>query len=189
MGELAVKRRVVQGLFHGWIGQTEPLLQEVNSQHGLDCEGRAAAFDARAHRRERLDQTHQFSPRNNQAHLIEKHTLARALSDKLESAGGKADLFHVRSMTFRSASLSGFCRGSLTALKLSKFGQVVVGTKVSKSGNALPQRAYKKHPSAQTVAKKHVISELFIVVKNHRQTLRFVGTQHLQDGSTEGAPN
>jgi len=113
MGELAVKRGVVQGLFHRWIRQTEPLLQEVDAQHGLEGKARTAAFGARARRRKWLDQTHQFCPRHNQAHLIEKHTLARALGDKLESGGGKADLFHARSTPFRPASLSGFCRGSL----------------------------------------------------------------------------
>ena len=100
-GELAVKRRVVQGLFHRWIRQAEPLLQEVDAQHGLYCKGRAAAFGARARRRERLDQPHQFTPGNHQVHLIEKHMLARALGDKLESATGKADLFHPCSTSFR----------------------------------------------------------------------------------------
>jgi hypothetical protein len=78
VGELAVKRRVMQGLFHRRIRQAEPLLQKVDAQHGLYCKGRAATFGARARRCERLYQTHQFSPRNNKANLIEKHTLARA---------------------------------------------------------------------------------------------------------------
>ena len=112
-GELAVKRGVVQSLFHRRIGQAEPLLQEVDAQHGLDGKARTTAFGACARRLKWLDQTHQFCPRHNQAHLIEKHTLARALGDKLESGGGKADLFHARSTPFRPASLSGFCRGSL----------------------------------------------------------------------------
>jgi len=110
-GELAVKRGVVQCLFHRRIRQAEQLLQKVNAQHGLDGKGWTAAFGARARRCERLDQAHQFSPRNNKANLIEKHTLARALGDKLESAAGKADLFHLRSPSFRPVSLSGFCRG------------------------------------------------------------------------------
>ena len=75
--------------------------------------GRTAAFGARARRREWLDQTHQFPARINQAYLIEKHTLARVLVDKLQSAAGKADLFHLRSTLFKPASLSGFCRGFL----------------------------------------------------------------------------
>lgn len=44
----------------------------------------------------------------------EKHTLARALGEKLESTAGKADLFHLCSTAFRPVSLSGFCRGSLS---------------------------------------------------------------------------
>lgn len=112
--KLTAKRRVVQVLFHRRIGQTEPLLQEVNAQHGLDGKGRAVAFGARAHLREWLDQTHQFCSRDDKTHLIEKHTLARALGNKLQSVGGKADLFHVRSTTFRKLPLSGFCRPSLS---------------------------------------------------------------------------
>jgi len=106
--KLAVQRDVMQSLFHGRIRQTKPLLQEVNAQHGLDGKGWTAAFGARARRCKRLDQTHQFPPRNNKAHLIEKHTLARALGDKLESAAGKADLFHLRSTYFRQCRCQGF---------------------------------------------------------------------------------
>lgn len=100
-GELAVKGGVVQYLFHRWIRQTEPLLQEVNAQRRLEGKGRVAAFCARAIQRERLDPTQQLPPRNNPAHLIEKHKLARALHDKLESAAGKADLFHLCSSSSR----------------------------------------------------------------------------------------
>ena len=52
---------------------------------------------------------YQFPPRNNQAHLIDKH----ALADKLESTGDRADLFHARSTSFRQPPLSGFCRGHI----------------------------------------------------------------------------
>ena len=117
-GKLTVKRRIVQGLLHRRIRQTEPLLQEVNTQHFLDGKGRTAAFGAGAHRREWLDQTHQLCARDDKTHLIKKHTLARALGDKLESAGGKANLFHVRSTTFRQPPLSGFCRPSLVDSQL-----------------------------------------------------------------------
>ena len=84
-------RCVVQGRFDGRIGQAELLLQEVDAQHGLHGNGRTAAFGACACWRQRLDQAHQLPPRNNQTHLIEKHTLARALGDKPESGGGETD--------------------------------------------------------------------------------------------------
>jgi hypothetical protein len=131
MGELAVKRCVVQGLLHRRVRQAKPLLQEVDAQHGLDYKSWTAAFSARARRREGLDQAHQFSPRNNQAHLIEKHTLSCALGDKLESAAGKADLFHACSTSFRPISLSGFCRDS-SGVVLLELRQVI--------GNFEPRR-------------------------------------------------
>ena len=90
---------------------TEPLLQEVNAQHSLDGKARAAAFGASARRREWLDQTHQFCPRDDKTHLIEKHSLARALSDKLESAAGKTDFF--------SSSFNGFQVGIVVRVLLS----------------------------------------------------------------------
>jgi len=83
----------MQCLLHPWIRQTETLLQQVNAQNGLEGKGLTTAFGARACRRERLDQTHQLPLRNSQVHLVEKHTLARALGDKLESAAVKLIYF------------------------------------------------------------------------------------------------
>ena len=45
--KLAVQRGVVQRFFHGRIAQTEPLLQKVNAQHGLNSKRWTPALDAR----------------------------------------------------------------------------------------------------------------------------------------------
>jgi hypothetical protein len=55
----------------------------------------------------RRDQSQQLSPRNHQAHLIQKLTLARALGHKFESSGGKADLVY-GCLTFEPVNLMTF---------------------------------------------------------------------------------
>ena len=82
----------------------------MNAQNGLEGKGLTTAFGARACRRERLDQTHQLPLRNSQVHLVEKHTLARALGDKLESAAGNADLLHLHSTSFRQCRFQAFAK-------------------------------------------------------------------------------
>ena len=100
----------MQCLLHPWIRQTESLLQQVNAQNRLEGKGLTTAFGARACRHERLDQTHQLPPRSSQFHLVEKHSLARALGDKLESAAGKADLLHLHSNSFRQCRFQVFAK-------------------------------------------------------------------------------
>jgi hypothetical protein len=92
LGKLAVQRDVMQGLFHGRVGVSKELLQQMNAQHHLSGKWRAPRLASRCMRR---NQGQQLRPRNHQVHLIQKLTLARALGDKLESGGGKADLFHL----------------------------------------------------------------------------------------------
>ena len=41
------------------------------------------------------NQGQKLRPRNNQVHLVQEFTLARALGDKCESDGSKADLFNL----------------------------------------------------------------------------------------------
>lgn len=90
-GKLAVQGRIMQGFFHGRIRKTEPLLHEVDAQHGRYRKGRASGLTGR---RMRFNQRNQFSQRHHQVHLIKKLALARPLGDKFKSGGGKADLFH-----------------------------------------------------------------------------------------------
>jgi len=96
VGKLLVQRDVVQLLFHGRVGVTKELLEQMNAQHHL-CGKRWPASLAR--RRVRCYQRQQIRPRDHQVHFIEKLTLAHALGDKLKSGGGKAHLFHGSTVT------------------------------------------------------------------------------------------
>lgn len=76
------------------VRQVEPLVKEVDAQHGLDRKRRATAFRSRG-RCMRGNQRHQLGPRHNQVHLIEELALARPLRLALVPALAKAHLFHV----------------------------------------------------------------------------------------------
>lgn len=91
LGELPVHGNIVQGLFHGRVAQSKPLLHEVNAQHGRYGKGRAHCL---ARRRVGLNQANQLRPWNHQVHLVKKLTLARSLGYKFKSGAGKAHLFH-----------------------------------------------------------------------------------------------
>jgi hypothetical protein len=88
LGELAVRRHVVQRLFHRRFRQTEPLLKIVNTQHGLDCERRAASLRTRA---VWLDDLHQRGPRHHTLHLFQQLALARLLDRQVLV---QSDLLH-----------------------------------------------------------------------------------------------
>lgn len=89
--KLLVQRDVVKGLFHGRIGVIKKLLQQMDAQHHLGGKLRPACL---ARRRMWRNQRQQISPRYHQVHLVQKHTLARAFGDQLESGLGKSHLFH-----------------------------------------------------------------------------------------------
>lgn len=90
--ELAVQGHVVQGFFHGRIGQTKELLQQVDAQHGLERKGRAAhaALGCMA-----AQQAQQRCPRDDRIHLVKELALAGALGGQFKSSLSKADLVHV----------------------------------------------------------------------------------------------
>lgn len=106
--KLTVQRNVVQGLLHSGVTQAKPLLQEVNAQHRLNRKRRAPTFGACATGCKRLNQTYQPRPRHHQIHLIKKYPFARALGDQFKSGGGKADLFHKRSVAQSELGALGF---------------------------------------------------------------------------------
>jgi len=86
LGELAKQGDVEQGFFHGRIAEREPLLQEVDAQHGLQFErwtthAAGLALGAVV----RLDQGSELVPRHHALHLIEKLALARALGTQLKA--------------------------------------------------------------------------------------------------------
>lgn len=79
-----VQRHVVERLFHRWIAQPKPLLQEVNAQ------------------RDRRDDRLEFTPRHNLLHLGEEHPLAGGARLQFKTtSGGKAYCF-VQQMFYSS---------------------------------------------------------------------------------------
>jgi len=63
LGKLAVQRDVMQGLFHGRVGVSKELQQQMNAQHHLSGKRRALRL---ASRRMRRNQGQQLRPRNHQ---------------------------------------------------------------------------------------------------------------------------
>ncbi|MNR11908.1 hypothetical protein D3C85_1282300 [compost metagenome] len=89
--KLAHRSDLVQRLFHGGVAQREPVLQQVNTQHGFQWVRLAATAGLWVMR---LDQCHQTAPRHHLLHLGQE-TLATgllALTGVLEI--GKAHLTH-----------------------------------------------------------------------------------------------
>jgi hypothetical protein len=102
---------VVERLFHGRVRQVEPLLEEVNAQHGVHCKRRATSL-CTGLRGMRRNQRYQFGPRHHEVHLFEELALACALGLALESGLAQAHLFH-GFHTARPVPLEKFCRVSL----------------------------------------------------------------------------
>lgn len=89
--KLAHRSNLIQRLFHGWIAQREPVLQQVNTQHGFQWVRLAATAGLWVMR---LDQYRQTVPRHDLLHLGQE-TLATGLltlTGVLEI--GKAHLAH-----------------------------------------------------------------------------------------------
>ena len=78
---------VVQGFFHGRVGQAKPLLHEVDAQQGQYRKGRTTGL---ASRRMRRNQPNQLGPGYDQVHFIEELALARPLDLQLKSPNAKA---------------------------------------------------------------------------------------------------
>ena len=101
VSKFLAQRNIVQGLFHGRIGVTKEMLQQMDVQHHLGGKRRAVCLALRSMRR---NQGQQLRPRDHQVHLDQKLTLARALGDQLESVGGKAHLFHDSTVSDQAVS-------------------------------------------------------------------------------------
>ena len=80
--KLPVQRGLEEGLFHGQVGQAEPLLDEVDAQHGLQLKRGPAGLGTRG---VRCNQRQQLRPRHHQVHLVQKHSLARAPLAQVQS--------------------------------------------------------------------------------------------------------
>jgi len=70
--------RVIQRLLHGWIGQVEPMLQEVDAEHARNADRRTASPLGLGIKR--CDHPGQVTPRNHAGHLVEKPLAARGLA-------------------------------------------------------------------------------------------------------------
>ena len=81
-------RHVVEGVFRTFVGKVVPKLHEIEPQHALDTDGRAATFTCRV---ERFDQLNQKGPRNRLLHLREKCLASRlaglALKEHIQKVG------------------------------------------------------------------------------------------------------
>ena len=85
LGKLAVQRNIKEGLFHGGVGPSEPLLHEVNARHGLRCKLAPAAFTFGV---VRCDQR---GPRSNTVHFNQELGLAGLFNAETRI---KTALFH-----------------------------------------------------------------------------------------------
>lgn len=94
--ELAKHGRVIERLLARLVGQVEPQLQKVQSQHPLQANRRETITGFRV---VRFDQCAQPNPLNQRVHLDEKFRLSGQPSVRREiktvqSLAGKASLFH-----------------------------------------------------------------------------------------------
>ncbi len=83
---------VVKGFLDSRIGQIEPVLDEVDSQHTFDSD--RPATSALGLRVERLDGFRQFFPRNDHFHFFQKLFLASLLAKLLKTGIRKGVLAH-----------------------------------------------------------------------------------------------
>lgn len=88
LGELAVQRRVEERLFHAGVRQGEPLLHEVNAQHGQQRKGWPASFSFWVVRR---NERYQITPRHYSFHLLQELAFTGFLHTEIEV---QSNLFH-----------------------------------------------------------------------------------------------
>jgi hypothetical protein len=82
--ELAEHRRIVEGVFAGFVGQAEPVSDAVHPQHPLQANQRTAVAGFRVMR---FDQGTELSPRNQPFHASQTLHLAPRPVVLLESSG------------------------------------------------------------------------------------------------------
>ena len=89
-GKAAVKRGIKQRFFHGEVAQSEQLLQQMQTQHGLMCKWRASSGLGRCHDRKLR---YELTPRHNAFHEFKQFHLARAPGAQVQIKGS---LVHAR---------------------------------------------------------------------------------------------
>ena len=85
------RRQIVKRLLHRRVRQIEPVLQEIDAQHPLDPDRRAAIARLRI---ERLDQCAQRRPRHNPLHFCQKRGPPRPLGIALKPRCRQCQLLH-----------------------------------------------------------------------------------------------
>jgi hypothetical protein len=90
--ETAHRQRIVERLFHRRVRQVEPLLQEIDAQHPLDTDRRAAIAGLRI---TRLYQPAQRRSRNHALHLGQKRHPPRRLGIALKPHRCQRQLLHL----------------------------------------------------------------------------------------------
>ena len=106
--KFTLQRLVVQRFFYRRFRQAKPQLKEMNTQHGFHSKRWVSTFGTSTNGCKRLNQTNEFRPGNDQVLLVKECAFAFALGDKLESGGGKADLFHIRLTSRHLVGCQGF---------------------------------------------------------------------------------
>ncbi len=79
--KLWVRRGIEKGLLHGEVGQAEPLLREVNTQHGCQRKRWPAGATFSIKRSKELDQSH---PWNDVVSLFQKLASADFLDTEIK---------------------------------------------------------------------------------------------------------
>src|SRR6516162_3886696 len=98
----AHRRRIIERLLYRRVRQIEPLLQEVDAQHPLDPNRRAAIARLGI---DRLDQPAQRQPRNHPLHLAQKRRPPRRLGVALKPHRRQSQLLHPPTFTRQSTPL------------------------------------------------------------------------------------
>jgi hypothetical protein len=96
----------VQGFFHSWVAELEPLLHEIDAQQGLYRKRLLApAPGLRVHRAYQRDQ---FSPRRHQFHGVKEFTLACSLGGVAQAQAALLHVLVVSASSLRQHITQGF---------------------------------------------------------------------------------
>ena len=82
--KVTVQRRIKERVFHGEVAQTEQLLQQMKTQHGLVCKWRASCGFGRRYGRELR---YKLTPGYNALHEFKQFHLARSPRAQVQLKG------------------------------------------------------------------------------------------------------
>ena len=110
--------QIIDRFLHRRVRQVEPLLQEIDAQHPLDPDRRAAIARLGV---DRLDKPPQRRPRNHSLHLSQKYRPPRRVAVTFKPRSRQRQLLHCPNLRapihlaahYITITGRGFCRGSL----------------------------------------------------------------------------